>query len=215
MKTYIFDLDGTLLNTLGDLTAAVNVAMRKSGFPERSLDEVRQFIGNGIRNLILRAVPEGTSEEGSAKAFADFRAYYSVHYKEETCLYDGIAELLDALQAEGAKLAIVSNKADPVVQSINAHYFSKWDMLAIGELEGVPRKPAPDCVYLCMERLGAAKEDCVYIGDSDVDIETARNTGIPCIAVTWGFRPKEFLLESGAEQLADSPAELYQLLKNS
>lgn len=225
-KLVIFDLDGTLLDTLADLAAAVNAALAQNHMPGRTLTEVRQFVGNGIRKLIERAVPEGTAPEQTEQVLADFRAYYDAHCTDLTVPYEGIPELLEALRSEGVRMAVVSNKADSAVQKICAALLPEMDAI-VGEREGIPRKPAPDGVQavlkkLCptFEPLAAHREDygvgslpqVVYVGDSDVDILTARNAGIPCISVSWGFRSAEFLREHGAETVVSTAEELLALL---
>lgn len=208
MKAVIFDLDGTLLDTLADLASAVNAALTANGMPARSIDEVRAFVGNGVRNLMRRAIPQGEQNPAFEKVFADFRAYYAEHCKDATKPYDGIMELLEALKQRGCRLAIVSNKLDSAVKELTKEYFGDYITVAIGDREGVARKPAPDTVFAALEELGVTKEEAIYVGDSDVDIMTAMNAGLPCISVTWGFRDRAFLLFHGAEHFADTPAEV-------
>lgn len=204
----LFDLDGTILNTLDDLAASTNRALAKNGLPTRSTEEVRRFVGNGIRLLIERAVPENTPLTLTDRVFDDFRADYA----DRTLPYDGIPELLRTLRASGARTAVISNKADSAVQELIAHYFPGLFDAVVGERPGVRRKPAPDAVLEVLRALSAAPADAVYIGDSEVDVETARNAGLPCIAVDWGFRSREILLQHGAQTIASSPAELQFLL---
>ena len=210
--TVIFDLDGTLLDTLEDLKNAVNYALGEMGFPTRSLEEVRQFVGNGVAKLMERAVPAGTSPEDTARALEIFKAYYEVHKKDTTAPYPGIPELLQALRARGCKLAVVSNKFDGAVRGLVEDYFPGLMDAAAGENEagGIPKKPHPAMVRHCMEELGAKK--AVYVGDSDVDIQTAQNSGLPCISVTYGFRERAFLTAHGATVFADTPADLLALI---
>ena len=210
--TIIFDLDGTLLDTLEDLADAVNYALGQMGMPQRTLDEVRQFVGNGVAKLIQRAVPAGTAPEQTAQTLEIFKAYYDLHKEDKTAPYAGVVELLSALHQRGYKLAVVSNKFDRAVKDLMPRYFPGLIHAAAGEDEehGVPKKPDPTMVHRVMAELGAQK--AVYIGDSEVDMETARNSGLPCISVTWGFRAREFLLEIGATTLADAPAELLELV---
>ncbi|MDE5563857.1 MAG: HAD family hydrolase, partial [Oscillospiraceae bacterium] len=182
----IFDLDGTILDTLEDLYLSVNHALQENNMPKRTIQEVRQFVGNGIRKLIERAVPSGTDTVTVDRVHADFTLYYKVHYADCTAPYAGITDILSALRNAGIQTAVVSNKADYAVQALCAQYFpSLFDTVA-GEKEGVRRKPAPDAVYAVLETLAVPKEKTVYIGDSDVDIQTAQNAGIPCISVDWG-----------------------------
>lgn len=211
--TVIFDLDGTLLYTLDDLTAATNYALRKMGMPERSLEEVRRFVGNGIRKLIERAVPEGTDCGTYEKTFAVFREYYDVHCTDHTIPYEGVLELVQKLSEKNYKLAIVSNKVDSAVKELNETFFSDYIQVAIGEKEGIRKKPAPDTVYEALKALGSTKEEAVYIGDSEVDLATAANSGLPCISVLWGFRDKELLIEKGAEFFAEKAEDIPAILE--
>ena len=209
-KNVIFDLDGTLLDTLEDLKNAVNFALEKNGFPVRSIDEVRSFVGNGIKVLIRRAVPEGTGETAYKRVYDDFVVYYKEHCKDNTAPYRGIPELLDALCGSGVKMAIVSNKIDFAVKSLDKLYFKDYMTAAIGEMEeeGIRKKPAPDMVQKALKELGVTQDEAIYVGDSDVDIATAKNSGLECVSVTWGFRDVEFLKEHGATNLIDEPVEL-------
>ena len=208
--TYIFDLDGTLLDTLGDLAASVNHALRTHGLPEHSIDDVRRFVGNGVRKLMERAVPDGAANPLFDETFATFRQYYMAHSLDTTRPYEGIPETLEALKARGCHLAVVSNKMMAATQELCHHFFPDTIEVAIGEDEaaGIRRKPAPDTVFAALKALGVGKEDAVYVGDSDVDIQTARNAGIPCISVLWGFRDRDFLLQNGAETFISTPSEL-------
>ena len=207
-KTYIFDLDGTLLSTLGDLAASTNYALRTNGMPERTLDEVRRFVGNGVKKLIERAVPDGIDNPLFDKTIETFRKHYLQHNLDTTRPYDGIEETLRELKEKGKNLAIVSNKFYAATQELARHFFPDTISVAIGERENIRRKPAPDTVIEALKQLGCDKDGAVYIGDSDVDIMTARNCGIPCISVLWGFRDKDFLIEHGAETFISSPQEL-------
>lgn len=211
-NTVIFDLDGTLLDTLGDLTDAANHALAKYGYPARTEEEIRSFVGNGIRKLIERALPEGAEESVVEAALGSFKEYYEAHMTDRTAPYDGIPELLSRLGSEGYRLAIVSNKADFAVQILRERYFPDSIPLAIGEVAGVQRKPAPDSLLAAMERLGSSPEETVYIGDSAVDIETARNAGVDCISVTWGFCSVGSLLASGASITVKKPGEIGDML---
>ena len=208
----IFDLDGTILNTLDDLADSTNAALRMNSLPERTRDEVRRFVGNGIHLLIERAVPEGSSDELIEKVFADFKTYYGAHCEDRTAPYDGINEMLDTLRASGVRIAVVSNKADFAVQKLCERYFPGKLDFTVGERENVRRKPAPDSAFESMKSLGVPAAESVYIGDSDVDIETAKNAGIPCLSVTWGFRSREFLTEHGASRLVDTPTEVAEII---
>lgn len=209
--TVIFDLDGTLLDTLPDLHASTNYALRANGLAERELDEVRRFVGNGILNLIKRAVPEGSSDSTVESVFACFKEHYGIHSKDMTVPYDGINDLLVRLKKQGVKLGVVSNKAQFAVTEIIAHYFSGVFDVAFGEREGVKRKPAPDGVLEAAELLGGSK--VLYVGDSDVDVATAANAHFDLAAVTWGFRSKKTLRDAGACCFADTADALYEIVK--
>lgn len=212
IRAVIFDLDGTLLDTLMDLANAVNAALAKNDMPVRTVEEVRRFVGNGVRNLMIKAVPDGEENPGFEKTLGDFRAYYAEHCKDETRPYEGIMELLELLKQKGIRMAIVSNKPDSAVKVLAKEYFGGYITSAIGDMEGVSRKPAPDMVFKALEELDVRREEAVYIGDSDVDIMTAMNAEMPCISVTWGFRDRAFLVFHGASQFADTPKELAELL---
>ena len=209
-STYIFDLDGTLLDTLGDLAASVNYALRTHGMPEHSVDDVRRFVGNGVRKLMERAVPDGADNPRFDTVFATFRQHYMAHSLDTTRPYEGIPEAREALKARGCHLAVVSNKMMAATQELCRHFFPDTIEVAIGEDEaaGIRRKPAPDTVFAALKALGVGKENAVYVGDSDVDIQTACNAGLPCISVLWGFRDRDFLLQNGAETFISTPSEL-------
>ena len=209
-QTYVFDLDGTLLDTLGDLAASTNYALRTHGMPEHSLDDVRRFVGNGVRVLMERAVPQGAENPQFEAAFQTFRTHYMQHSLDTTKPYDGILETLEALKAEGCRLAVVSNKMMAATQELCRHFFRDTIEVAIGEHEaqGIRKKPAPDTVNEAFRQLGVGKERAVYVGDSDVDILTARNSGLPCISVLWGFRDRDFLAAHGATMFVQTPEEI-------
>lgn len=209
-QTYIFDLDGTLLDTLGDLAASVNYAMRTHGMPEHSVDEVCRFVGNGVRRLMERAVPGGAAHPAFEAAFATFRRHYMEHSLDTTRPYEGIPEMLQELKRRGRHTAVVSNKFDAATKELCRHFFPDTIDVAVGEheAEGIRKKPAPDTVLQALSHLGVGQEGAVYVGDSDVDIQTARNSGLPCISVLWGFRDREFLLAHGAETFVSQPSEL-------
>ncbi|HWQ30745.1 MAG TPA: HAD-IA family hydrolase [Negativicutes bacterium] len=213
IKAIIFDLDGTLLNTLDDLADSVNYALRQFGFPERSLEEVRIFVGNGVRNLMKRAVPGGFDNPRFEDCLNAFREYYSKHLNSRTKPYEGIIDLLSELDRGKYKMAIVSNKFDSAVKELTREFFSAYIPVAIGESGGVRKKPEPDCVFEALKELGTEASCAVYVGDSEVDVETARNAGLLCIGVTWGFRSRELLTEKGAEYIIDTPMELMKLLQ--
>lgn len=210
-KAIIWDLDGTLLDTLGDLTASVNAALEKNGCPGRSIDEVRCFLGNGVENLMRRAMPEGREDVDFARLFADFRAHYAIHSNDTTAPYPGVLPALLQLKHQGIKMAVVSNKLDSAVKELCRLHFGSLIDVAIGEREGVRRKPAPDSVLQAMELLGST--DAVYIGDSEVDIATAKNAGLPCICVSWGFRSEATLREAGAKHITPDMNTLMKCLE--
>ena len=207
--TYIFDLDGTLLDTLQDLATSVNYALCQHAMPEHSLDDIRRFVGNGVRLLMERAVPEGAQNPQFGATFATFRQHYMQHSLDTTRPYDGIPEMLDELKRRGCRMAVVSNKMMAATQELIAHFFPQIEV-AIGEheAEGIRKKPAPDTVREALRQLGVTTKNAVYVGDSDVDIETAYNSGLPCISVLWGFRDQDFLLSHGATTLISRPEEL-------
>lgn len=207
-KTYIFDLDGTLLSTLADLAASTNYALRTHHMPERSLDEVRRFVGNGVKKLMERAIPDGLNNPLFEETFATFRQHYMQHNLDTTQPYPGIMQLLEQLKAEGKNIAVVSNKFYAATRELCRHFFGDLVPVAIGEREDIRKKPAPDTVIEALRELGVDKEGAVYIGDSDVDIMTAKNSGMPCVSVLWGFRNKEFLLEHGATTLISQPEDM-------
>ena len=207
-KTYIFDLDGTLLSTLADLAASTNYALRTHHMPERSLDEVRRFVGYGVKKLMERAIPDGLNNPLFEETFATFRQHYMQHNLDTTQPYPGIMQLLEQLKAEGKNIAVVSNKFYAATRELCRHFFGDLVPVAIGEREDIRKKPAPDTVIEALRELGVDKEGAVYIGDSDVDIMTAKNSGMPCVSVLWGFRDKEFLLEHGATTLISQPEDM-------
>lgn len=207
-ESYIFDLDGTLLNTLDDLAASCNYALRSYDMQERTIDEVRRFVGNGVKKLMERAIPWGLDNPKFEDCYAAFRKHYLEHSLDTTRPYSGIPEMLERLKENGAKLAVVSNKFYAATQELVRHFFSEWVEVAIGERPDIRKKPAPDTVLEALRQLDMPRETAVYIGDSDVDIDTARNCGMPCISVLWGFRSKDFLLQHGATRLIARPSEI-------
>ena len=199
MKNYklaIFDLDGTLLDTLIDLMNSTNFALREMGFPQRSLSEIRKFVGNGVRKLIERAVPNNTDKKDIEKTLSIFKTHYAEHCEENTKPYEGVIELLDLLISQNIVIAVVSNKIDSAVSVLCKQYFGNRIEISIGDKENSKKKPAPDAVFEVLSALKIQKTDAIYIGDSEVDIETAKNAEIDCISVTWGFRDKDILLET-------------------
>ena len=211
-QTAVFDLDGTLLDTLEDLYRAVNSALTAHLLPLRSRDEVRMFVGNGVELLIRRAVPAGCDEETILATLADFKATYAAICKDNTRPYDGILPMLTTLRDKGIRIAVVSNKFDAATKALCAEYFGDLVEVAIGERAGVRKKPAPDTVLEALKELGMTAEGAVYIGDSDVDIRTAENCGMDCLSVTWGLRDEDFLLENGAKTLVHAPSDLIPVI---
>ena len=207
-RNYIFDLDGTLLDTLCDLAASTNYALRQYGMPEHSIDSVRTFVGNGVGKLIERAVPEGIGNIQYESVLATFRKHYMLHSLDTTAPYPGIESLLHSLRSHGCNVAVVSNKFYNATVELCRHFFADTVEVAIGERENIRRKPAPDTVFEAMRQLGVSGEDTVYVGDSDVDVATARNSGIPCISVLWGFRDRDFLIEHGATTFVNTPEDI-------
>ena len=214
-KTAIFDLDGTILDTLEDLQGSVNYALGSFGYPLRSIDEVREFVGNGIKKLIERAVPAHTDEASTQKVLECFKLHYGKNCDVKTKPYDGITDCFKMLKGKGIKIAVVTNKAHFAAVPLCEKYFGNLIDVTIGEKENVRKKPWPDSVFEAIRLVGANVDDCVYIGDSDVDIQTAKNAKIPCISVTWGFRDESFLLQSGASVLAHTVGEMTHLIVHS
>ena len=208
--TVIFDLDGTLLDTLEDLADALNTALRRHGYPERTIEEVRAFVGNGVRRLVRLAVPGGEEAPDFEEILEDFKIWYAAHADVKTRPYAGIIGMLEALQDAGVKMAIVSNKFDAAVKALNAKYFGSRIPVAIGENEaaGIRKKPAPDSVFEAMRQLGADPERTLYVGDSEVDHETSRQAGIDLLLVSWGFRDRKLLESFECAGIADTPEEI-------
>lgn len=211
-KLALFDMDGTVLDTLQDLADSTNAVMRMHRYPTHSMEAIRSFVGNGARVLIEKALPSGTSAEEIDTVFGDFKEYYGKHSADATKPYDGILEMLRQLRAAGVHTAVVSNKPDFAVKALAAKYFDGLFDMAIGDRDGVRKKPAPDSVLEVMATLGATHGEAVYIGDSDVDVQTAKNAGIDGIFVDWGFRSAACLRESGATQIVSTPAEICRLI---
>ena len=209
-NTYIFDLDGTLLDTITDLAASCNYALRTHGMPEHSVDDVRRFVGNGVRKLMERAIPNGADNPDFDATFATFREHYMHHSLDTTQPYPGIPETLAELKARDCRLAVVSNKMMAATVELCHHFFPDTIEVAIGEheAEGIRKKPAPDTVFAALRELGVEKDGAVYVGDSDVDVQTAANSGLPCISVLWGFRDRDFLIQHGAKTFISAPSEL-------
>ena len=210
----VFDLDGTVLDTLADLAAAVNAALSRHGYPKRTVGEVCSFVGNGVKKLIERAVPDGTAPEETAAVFEDFMAYYRLHCADKTAPYEGIPEMLLDLRAAGVRLAVLSNKAHAATVALCERYFPQLFDAVLGEREamGIRKKPAPDALFSLMREMGVTAKETVYIGDSDVDVQTAAAAGVDLLAVSWGFRSAKLLHEVGATVIADSAEELKNLI---
>lgn len=210
--TIVFDMDGTLLDTLEDLADAVNFALRETGMDERSLEEIRRFVGNGVRTLMERAVAGGAEHPLFERAFALFRERYAEHSADKTKPYEGILPLLRELKERGYALAVVSNKVDAAVKELVPRYFGSLLDVAVGEREGMPRKPAPDGVFAALEELGKGAETALFVGDSEVDAQTAKNAGLPLVAVLWGFRDEACLRAEGATLFARHPRDILAFL---
>ncbi len=211
-KAVIFDLDGTLLDTLEDLKDSVNYALGNAGMPLRSLEEVRTFVGNGVWRLMELSVPGGEENSEFGRVFEDFKGHYALHCNDKTAPYPHIMELLSELKKRGYQMAVVSNKFYGAVQELRKLYFEGYIEIAIGEKEGIRRKPAKDTVVEALRQLGIDKEEAVYVGDSEVDIATAENTGMDCIAVAWGFRTREEQEKAGGKVFADDPLDILDLV---
>lgn len=212
--TVIFDLDGTLLNTLEDLTDSVNHIMALHGFPKRTLDEIRSFVGNGIPTLIRRSLPDGADEKTAEICTYEMKEYYQSHARIKTAPYDGIIELLNTLKAKNIKTAVVTNKAEPAAQALCDEIFGDVFTAVIGD-NGIDKlKPAPDNVFRAVKILGSDNENILYVGDSDVDMETAKNASLTSVGVLWGFRDKATLIENGADHIVSEPSELIKIINN-
>ena len=214
-RLLIFDLDGTILDTLEDLSDSLNYTLHQAGYPERTLTEARRFIGNGIRNLIIRGAPDGTPDDTITELHRVFNAYYALHRADKTAPYPGIVSMLRKLKERGMVLAVVSNKPHHAVCPLCEKYFEDIFDDAYGEREGIPRKPAPDAVWAVMVKFGADAAETVYIGDSEVDAQTASNAGVDCILVDWGFRDREILEQASAKAIVSSPESLFSYLLNA
>lgn len=209
-ETYIFDLDGTLLSTLEDLAASTNYALRTHSLPEHSVNDVRMFVGNGVRKLIERAVPGGEENPKFEDVLTTFRSHYMEHSLDTTKPYPGVMEMLRELKSRGKHIAVVSNKFHAATKELCRHFFGNLVEVAVGESSNVRKKPAPDTVEEVLKLLNVSRNSAVYIGDSDVDIDTARNSRMECISVLWGFRDKAFLVSHGATTFISSPSELFE-----
>ncbi len=211
-KIIIFDLDGTLLNTLEDLADSTNYALRKFNYPQRSIKEIRNFVGNGVKLLIERAIPQGMQNPNFEECLSIFKKHYSQNMYNKTAPYPQIIEMLNGLHQKGCKIAVVSNKFDTAVKELCNRYFEGLVDIAIGENEaaGINKKPSPDTVFKAIYELGGTVAETIYVGDSDVDIKTAQNSFMSCISVTWGFRSREFLIQNGAKIIIDKPSQIFE-----
>lgn len=212
-KAVLYDMDGTVLDTLADLTDAVNVSLRRFGLPEQPAMHVRDVLGNGARRLIMGCLPEGTDERTADAVLEFYKPYYDAHCREKTAPYPGIIELMQRLRDAGVKQAVVSNKPDGAVKELAELFFGGLIESAVGESETVRLKPCPDAVLAAAKLMGVSKDECVYVGDSEVDIETARRAGMDCISVAWGFRDEDMLRAEGAACIVHSAEELFEALK--
>ncbi len=214
IEAILLDLDGTVLNTIDDLADSVNYALSTLGFPVRSTEYVRAICGNGPRDLIRRALPKNISDDDFENCLAAFKKHYEINKTNKTAPYDGIIQALSELKSRGFKLALVSNKHDDALRALNDRYFSELIDFSIGSSDSIPKKPAADMVYLALEKLGTDRSCAVYVGDSEVDILTAKNSSIPCISVAWGFRDEEVLKQAGASNIIYTASELVTAIEN-
>lgn len=210
--TVIFDMDGTVLNTLEDITDAVNVMRRHEGLEEVTIEQVRRSVGNGVNVLMSKVLPGGEAYPNYGEANAFYRAYYESHSQIKTGPYPGILELMEQLRRRGIVMAVVSNKQDAAVKPLSRKFFGDYMTLSMGEAPGLRRKPYPDMVWAAIDRLGKRREECLYVGDSEVDFATAQNAGLDCVSVTWGFRDRALLESLGPMAIIDRPEELLKLL---
>lgn len=212
ITTLVFDMDGTVLNTLDDLTLSMNYVLDKFGYSGHTVEEYRLFFGNGVKEALRLALPKDVSSDVIEKMLPIYKEHYDAHCLDKTRPYDGIVEVMKELKSRGYKMAIVSNKIDSAVKELNERFFADSVDIAIGEKEGIKRKPAPDMVETALKELGSTKEESVYIGDSEVDFMTAKNSELPCISVLWGFRDKDYLIEQGAYCFAETPQDIIKIL---
>lgn len=214
IKAVIFDLDGTLLNTLEDLKDSTNFALCKFNFPEKTLEDIRCFVGNGVKKLIERAIPDGLDNKNFDECLEIFKQNYKENMYNKTAPYNGIKKILSILKENGLKTAVVSNKFDAAVKELCKNYFDGLIDAAIGQSENIPQKPAPDSVFKAMELLHVTPENTVYVGDSEVDCQTAKNANLACVGVSWGFRSKDVLQKEGADYIIDNPYDIVELIKD-
>ncbi|MBP3234846.1 MAG: HAD family hydrolase [Eubacterium sp.] len=212
ITTIVFDMDGTVLNTLEDLTVSMNYVLDRFNMPGHRLEEYRLFFGNGVKEALRLSLPEGASADIIDEMMVVFKEHYDAHCLDRTRPYDGIVDVMRQLKEKGYRLAIVSNKIDSAVKELNDRFFADYVDIALGEKTGINRKPAPDMVDAALKEMGSTKEESIYIGDSEVDLMTARNSELPCISVLWGFRDKKYLIEQGADCFADRPEDIIRIL---
>ena len=212
IKTIVFDMDGTVLNTIDDLTVSMNYVLDKFNMPGHTMEEYRMFFGNGIEFALRKSVPEDTPSDVIKEMISVFKEHYDIHCLDNTKPYDGILSLMNELKQQGYKMAIVSNKIDSAVKELNEKFFSGVVDVAIGEKPGIKRKPAPDTVLEALKELKSNINEAVYVGDSEVDFATAQNSGLPCISVLWGFRDRKYLEDIGADTFAEKPEDIIKLL---
>ena len=212
INTIVFDMDGTVLNTIDDLTVSMNYVLDKFNMPGHTMEEYRMFFGNGIEFALRKSVPEDTPSDVIKEMISVFKEHYDIHCLDNTKPYDGILSLMNELKQQGYKMAIVSNKIDSAVKELNEKFFSGVVDVAIGEKPGIKRKPAPDTVLEALKELKSNINEAVYVGDSEVDFATAQNSGLPCISVLWGFRDKKYLEKIGADTFAEKPEDIIKLL---
>lgn len=212
ITTIVFDMDGTVLNTLEDLTVSMNYVLDRFNMPGHRLEEYRLFFGNGVKEALRLSLPEGASADIIDEMMVVFKEHYDAHCLDRTRPYDGIVDVMRQLKEKGYRLAIVSNKIDSAVKELNDRFFADYVDTALGEKTGINRKPAPDMVDAALKEMGSTKEESIYIGDSEVDLMTARNSKLPCISVLWGFRDKKYLIEQGADCFADRPEDIIRIL---
>ncbi len=215
ITTIVFDMDGTVLNTLEDLTVSMNYVLGEFGMPGHSQEDYRRFFGNGVREALRLSLPENVPETILDDMLPVFKEHYDAHCLDKTRPYDGIPEMMKELKAKGYKTAIVSNKIDSAVKELHQRFFAEAVDIAIGEKPGISRKPAPDMVNAALKELGSSREESVYVGDSEVDFLTAKNAELPCISVLWGFRDKDYLVEQGAYCFAKKPEDIVCILEKS
>lgn len=213
IRAVVWDLDGTLLDTLQDLTDSVNYALAAHGLPARTSDEVRRFVGDGMAKLVERAVPAGTPESVLQAATDTCRNYYAMHNQIKTAPYPGISEGLAALARQGVRMAIASNKPEPAVAALHQRFFPQTIAFSVGDIPGRPRKPAPDAPLYALQHLGVSPQEALFVGDSEMDVLTAARAGMRCLAVSWGFRSAETLRQAGAADIVATPAEAFAFIQ--